>query len=257
MGVASSTQGAINLGGGAKSIAPTVRETWTTTVQFDPASFRLAILSRSPATIQPSNHHRHADRRGSDQPAIRVTESDSPNNDLVQTFSATLNDGPDGRLSTQTLQLTDIGAGPLVVVQNGIHPLGGTNFHLVSVVLRPAGTAPPGNALTIAAAGGARLGPRNTDLRPDQRRLTFGHFADHQQSSTVNVAAHRSQPRSCPVSHPGDPRLGLGRLLHHLERHLRTRHRHLFGLLRPTRNATRPPVWSPSPRHCRKPRASQ
>ena len=133
--ITSSTQGAIDLSGGAKEIAADGAETWTVTIAFDPSvagasADTLQIASNdvaSPTLVALSG-------TGLDQPSLVVTESDTPNNDLVQAFDPTLNDGAGGRNSTQALQLTNVGTQPLVISQNGVSLLGGTDYQVVSVV---------------------------------------------------------------------------------------------------------------------------
>ncbi|HEX3152970.1 MAG TPA: choice-of-anchor D domain-containing protein, partial [Gemmataceae bacterium] len=134
--VASSTQGVINLGSGPATLAGSSAETWTATLQFDPSaagslSDTFRIVSNDPAT---PTLNVSLTGTGLDQPILVVTDSDTPNNDLIQGFPATLNDGTGGKSSLQTLTLTNIGTQPLVVSQNGITFTTGTNYQIVSVV---------------------------------------------------------------------------------------------------------------------------
>ncbi len=134
--ITSSTAGAINLATGAKQIAGTNSETWTVVVAFDPGiagvlSDTLTIRSDDPAA---SAVVVSLTGQGISRPALMVSDSVLPANDLAVPFGSVLNDGLGGRDARQTVTLTDIGAQSLIVAQNGLSLFGGSEFSIVSVI---------------------------------------------------------------------------------------------------------------------------
>ncbi len=190
--ITSSTQGTISLSGGPLTIAANSGETWTVTLQFDPStagalSDTLRIASNDPASPTTSVA---LSGTGLNQPALVVTDSDTPNNDLQQSFPPTLNDGAGGQSSTRTVQLTNIGTQPLVVAQNGIQLLAGTDFQIVSVVSSTSGTVNlSAGSATLAPTSNEtwtvtlRFDPRSTATLTDTLRIT----SNDPVNPTVNV----------------------------------------------------------------------
>ncbi len=149
--IASSTQGAISLSAGQATLAPNNAEIWTVALQFDPAAAgslgdTLRIASNDPTS--PTTSVPLAGT-GLNQPiAVAAPTSLS--------FPATLHDGAGNAVTTQTVQLTNIGTQPLVVSQNGITLAGGTNYQVTGVVSSTHG------AVNLAA-GSATLAPQSAE----------------------------------------------------------------------------------------------
>ena len=135
-GIVSDKVGTIDLTTGPKQLAGTSNETWTVTLIFDPATGgalndRLSIASddlASPSVAVALSG------QGIVRPALIVTDSVAPTNDLSIPFGSVLNDGPGGRDARQTVTLIDIGAQPLILAQNGLSLSGGAGFSIVSVI---------------------------------------------------------------------------------------------------------------------------
>ncbi len=157
-GIISDAVGTVDLTTGPKQIAGGSSETWTVALIFDPATCgalndRLSIASddlASPSlTVALSG-------QGVVCPALAVTDSVAPTNDLTMPFGSLLNDGPGGTDAHQTVTLTDIGAEPLVVAQNGLSLSGGPGFSVVSVMSSTRGAVdvssvnPPDRTITPA-----------------------------------------------------------------------------------------------------------
>jgi YD repeat-containing protein len=153
-GITSSTQGAINLAADAATIAGSKAETWTVTLQFSPtvgAALTDSLLIASNDPVHPTTKI-PLQGTGLGQPIIVCTGAGSVPGNLAVSFPPTLDDGAGGKLSTTTVQLTNIGTIPLIIAKNGVQVLGGTNFHVVSVTSSLGGTV-------NLAAGSAALAP--------------------------------------------------------------------------------------------------
>lgn len=133
--IISSTQGAINLAAGAKTLAEDNTEAWTVTVRFDPTA---TGLFQQPLTILSSDEDSPSSivtlvGMGKTPPQIVVTDSVVPNDDLVLPFGDVHADGVGLQLATQTVSLTNDGEMPLILEQDGISLLTGTQYSVGSV----------------------------------------------------------------------------------------------------------------------------
>jgi len=148
--VNSSLKGSVDLASGSATLAPSPSETWTVRVVFDPVlagnqtdSLRISSndLTSPLTTVSLSG-------TGLNQGALVVRDSDPPLDDRSQSFGAILQDGPGGRKTTRSLQLSNVGNQELLISQNGIGLQGGTHFRVASIVSSTAGA--------INLASGAR-----------------------------------------------------------------------------------------------------
>ncbi len=146
--IQSSTQGAISLGNGTRSIATGGTETWTVNLVFDPTtagalSTQLQILSNDPSqgTVPVS-----LSGTGLNQPGIETADSVGATDDRALDFGPTLNDGTGGRTRTQTVTIKNIGTQNLIVSQNGTAIISGTRFSVQSIVSSTRG------AITISSS---------------------------------------------------------------------------------------------------------
>lgn len=156
----SSSQGAISLGNGTRTIAPAGAETWTVNLVFDPTtagalSTQLQILSNDPSqgTVPVS-----LSGTGLNQPGIETADSVGATDDRALDFGPTLNDGAGARTRTQTVTIKNIGTQNLVVSQNGIAIINGPKFSVQSIVSSTRGAITISSsdpvARTIAPLGG-------------------------------------------------------------------------------------------------------
>lgn len=147
--IVSDLHGAIDLSLGAAQVAGSTSETWLATLHFDPGTTgaladTLEILTDDPSepTVQVA-----LSGQGLDRPAIDVTDSIAPSNDLAVGFGPVLNDGPAGNIALQTLVLRNVGIQPLVVAQNGLVPGGSAAFSVTGVVSSVDGPVDIGSVL--------------------------------------------------------------------------------------------------------------
>lgn len=126
------------------------------------------------------------------RPALAVTDSVAPTNDLAIPFGSVLNDGPGGRDARQTVSLKDIGAQPLIVAQNGLALSGGTGFSIVSVISSTRG------AVNVASAN-----PTDRTIASAQNEiwtvtLAFDPTANGPSTGTLDISSNDTNQ---PVVH--------------------------------------------------------
>jgi RHS repeat-associated protein len=136
----------------AGTIAGASTESWTVTLLFDPSTggaltdtFRIASNDPSAATTSVS-----LTGTGLTQPALAITDSVAPANDLAVSFGAVLNDGTGNRTAQQTVTLKNLGTQPLVITQNGISLSGSSAFKVTSIISSTAGAINIGSATASA-----------------------------------------------------------------------------------------------------------
>jgi YD repeat-containing protein len=139
--VNSSLKGSVDLASGSASIAPNASETWTVSVAFDPvlAGNQIDSLRISSNDLTSPLTSVSLSGTGLNQGALVVRDSDPPLDDRSQSFGAILQDGPGGRKTTRSLQLSNVGNQDLLIGLNGIGLQGGTNFRVASIVSSTAG----------------------------------------------------------------------------------------------------------------------
>jgi RHS repeat-associated protein len=133
--VVSSTQGPINLASSPATMAAGATETWTVSLQFDPAT--IGLFEESLTII--SNDSEHPSTAislfgaGTGPPRIRVADSVVPFDDGVIAFPNIHVDGSGGISDTQSVTISNDGGIPLQVAQNGVTLNGGTHFRILNI----------------------------------------------------------------------------------------------------------------------------
>ena len=155
--IVSSTQGAISLAAGSKTLAAGGAETWTIGLTFDPTA---TGLFQVPLTINSNDPNTPAATvsllgTGMTPPALLVADSVPPSNDKQVSFGGVDADGAGGQSATQTVTLTDTGQLPILVSQNGITLATGTQFKVTSIVSSTQGTVNLASGPATIAAGSA------------------------------------------------------------------------------------------------------
>lgn len=161
-GITSDVQGNVNLSAGAAQIAGSTSETWTVTVAFDPLAggavgdtLRIVSDNLAAPTVTVA-----VAGSGAVRPALSVTDSSGPSNDLAVAFGAVLNDGAGKRSAVQTVRLKNVGTQPLIVSQNGLPLSGGAGFSVTGVVSSTRGS------VSIASANNSdrTIAPTQTEV---------------------------------------------------------------------------------------------
>ena len=158
LSIISNTQGAINLATGAKTLAAASAETWTVTVKFDPNATGLVQQALTVLSSDPDSPSSTVTLIGTGltPPKVVVTDSVLPDNDLVVAFGSVHADGANRQLARQTLTLKNSGQMPLIVNQNGLTFLTGTQYRIESVTSSFAGDV-------SLATGTATIAPNSTE----------------------------------------------------------------------------------------------
>lgn len=187
--VSSDQTGAVDLSAATKTIAGGNGETLTVTVVFDPLgtgaladTLRIASddLAAPLVTVALTG-------TGLSEPDIRVTDSAAPGDDLAVPFGTVLNDGAGGRTATHTLVLSNPGAQPLVIGQNGLTFSGGAGFGVNGIVSSIDGAVD----VTSANAAARTLSPAQAETWTVT--LAFDPAANGAATSTLSIASNDPQ----------------------------------------------------------------
>lgn len=134
--IESNTQGTIDLGVGSVELAASQQEIWVINLLFDPSapgnqSTTLNIQSDDPD--EPVTGVALSGV-GLNEPDLKVVDSQGDPNDKSIDYSFTLNDGAGNQTKQETVTISNIGAQPLVVGQDGIIFATGTDYAITSIV---------------------------------------------------------------------------------------------------------------------------
>lgn len=151
--IASSIQNFISPSSLPRTIAKNGTESWTLTLQFDPATSGPASGTLTITSDDPNTPSLTVSLTGTGRPVpdIALTTPEAVETD----FGAVVQDGVGGTFSTQTIVVKNVGSGPLTVNQNGISFLTGTHFSLVSATSSTQGAinlASGANTITARSA---------------------------------------------------------------------------------------------------------
>ena len=194
--IVSSTQGAINLAGGSKSIAAGGTESWVVNLKFDPTATGLVETPLTINSDDPNNPVTVVSLIGTGVTVPTLVASKS-----TLAFGSIPADGTGNQLVTQTLTLSNSGQLPLVVNQNGISLTKGTQFTIGSVVSSTQGAInlAPGSQ-TIAANSGETW----------TVTVTFDPSLAGNLSDSLNVVSNAAgSPTSIPLTGTGLNQPGL------------------------------------------------
>lgn len=134
--ITSNTNGAIDLSAATAALAANQQETWTVDLRFDPTApgnqaTTLNILSDDPdeATVAVA-----LSGVGLNEPDLKITDSQGDADDQSMDYSFTLNDGIGNQTKQETITLSNIGVQPLIMDQDGILFVTGTDYAITSIV---------------------------------------------------------------------------------------------------------------------------
>ena len=157
-GIVSNTQGAINLATGDKTLAAANGETWTVTLQFDPAATGLIQQTLSILSNDLDSPTSNVTLIGTGLTPAKMVVNDSvlPDNDRDVVFGSIHADGVNRQLTRQIVTLKNVGQMPLVVNQNGLLLVNGTQFRIESLTSSISGDV-------NLASGSATIAPNSTE----------------------------------------------------------------------------------------------
>ncbi|MGL6077104.1 MAG: RHS repeat-associated core domain-containing protein [Fimbriiglobus sp.] len=150
-GITSSTQGAISLSTGSKTIAANSAETWTVGLKFDPTSTGLVQQALTVLSNDPDEAAASITLLGTGKTPPQLASTPSS-----LAFGNVYSDGVGGRTATQTLSLSNSGQLPLNVAQNGISFNSGSHYRVTSITSSTQGPI-------SLSAGPATLAPNATE----------------------------------------------------------------------------------------------